>query len=114
MLAPRYSDDLIELDGAIKQEADCFYGGNFYLEKSNDEWLLKKGKGINNISAVWYDQNKTTDNLEVIPWSYETDIPHESFFMTFRGDPFCEGFVFRIEDLKLNEEQKISGGGRLL
>lgn len=102
-----YSDDLIILKGAIKQESDCFMGGDCHLENQNDEWILKEGKGLNNISAVWCDSNKKTENLEWIPWTYKTDIPHESFFMTFRGDPFCEGFVFRIEDLKLNEEQKI-------
>ena len=29
-----YSDDLIELDGAIKQEGDCFNGENFHLENT--------------------------------------------------------------------------------
>lgn len=95
-----YSDDLIELDGAINQEGDCFCGRNFHLEKSNKEWILKNEKRLNNISAIWYDQKKTTDNLEIIPWSYKTDIPHESFYVTYRGDPWCEGFVFSVEDLK--------------
>ncbi len=95
-----HSDDLIELDGAIEQEGECFDGGVFHLEKHNDEWLLRKETGVNSISAVWYDQNKTTDNLEFIPWSYKTDIPHETFYMTYSGEPFCEGLVFRLEDLK--------------
>ena len=96
-----YSDDLIELDGAIKQEGDCFNGEIFHLEKYNDQWLLKKGNGCNSISAIWYDQNNTTDDLEVIPWSYKTDIPHESFSAKYRGEPFSEGFVFNITDLKI-------------
>ena len=95
-----HSDDLIELDGAIKQEGDCFDGGNFHLEKHEEKWLLREGNGVNNISAVWYAQNKTTNDLEIIPWSYKTDIPYESFYMTNGGNPFCEGFVFRIDDLK--------------
>lgn len=94
-----YSDDLIELDGAIKQEGNCFNGGYFHLEKYNEEWLLKNGEGSNNISAIWFDKNKATDDLEVIPWSYKTNIPHESFYTTFSGEPHCEGFVFRVEDL---------------
>ena len=100
-----YSDDLIELDGAINQEGNCFCGGNFHLEKSNKEWILKNEKRINNISAIWYDQKKTTDNLEIIPWSYKTDIPHESFYATYRGDPWCEGFVFRVEDLTIDIQE---------
>ncbi|WP_156011564.1 hypothetical protein [Treponema sp. C6A8] len=99
-----YSDDLIELDGAIKQEGDCFNGENFHLEKYNDEWLLKKGNGCNNISAIWYDQNKTAENLEVIPWTYKTEIPHQSFFAKYRGETFCEGFVFSIEDLNMDNQ----------
>jgi len=47
-----YSDDLIELDGTIKQEGDCFNGENFHLEKYKDEWLLKKGYSCNSISAI--------------------------------------------------------------
>ena len=99
-----YSDDQLILHGAIKQEGDCFMGGDFHLEKQNDEWILKEGKGLNNISSVWCDSNKITEELERIPWTYKTDIPHESFFMTFRGDLFCEGFVFSIQDLKLKEQ----------
>ena len=99
-----YSDDLIELDGAITQEEDCFNGGNFHLEKCNDEWLLKNGAGCNTISAIWHDQNKTTDDLVVIPWTYKSEIPHESFLAKYRGEVFCEGFVFNLEDLKNYEE----------
>lgn len=102
-----YSDDLIELDGAIKQEGDCFNGGNFHLEQFYDEWLLKEGTGCNSISAMWYNQNKTIDDLEVIPWTYKTEIPHESFVAKYRGEPFCEGFVFRIEDLKLENQETL-------
>lgn len=54
----------------------------------------------------WYDQNKTTDDLEVIPWSYKTDIPHESFYAKYSGEPCCDGFVFRIEDFKNYDEGK--------
>ena len=100
-----YSDDLIELDGAIKQEGDCFNGENFHLEKYNDQWLLKKGNGCNSISAIWYDQNKTAENLEVIPWTYKTEIPHQSFFAKYRGETFCEGFVFSIEDLNMDNQE---------
>lgn len=84
----------IELDGAIKQEGDCFNGENFHLEKYNDEWLLKKGNGCNNISAIWYDQNKTAENLEVIPWTYKTEIPHQFFWQNI-------GEKFFVKDLYL-------------
>lgn len=100
-----HSDDLIELDGAIKQEENCFNGGIFHLEKLNDEWFLKDGTGCNSISAMWHDQNKITDDFEVIPWTYKTEIPHETFLAKYRGEVFCEGFVFKLEDLKNNDDE---------
>jgi hypothetical protein len=68
---------------------------------------LKKGYGCNNISAIWYDQNKTAENLEVIPWTHKTEIPHQSFLAKYRGEIFCEGFVFRIEDLNINNQETL-------
>ena len=65
---------------------------------------MKKGYGCNSISAIWYDQNKTAENLEVIPWTYKTEIPHQSFFVKYRGETFCEGFVFSIEDLNMDNQ----------
>ena len=66
---------------------------------------MKKGYGCNSISAIWYDQNKTAENLEVIPWTYKTEIPHHSFFAKYRGETFCEGFVFSIEDLNMDNQE---------
>lgn len=91
-----YSDDLIELDGAIKQEGDCFNGENFHLEKYKDEWLLKKGYGCNSISAIWYDQNKTAENLEVIPWTYKTEIPHQSFLQNIGEKLFAKDLYLAL------------------
>lgn len=96
-----YSDDLIDLYGAISEEGDCFNGGDFHLEQENDHWILKEELGkCNNISAKWCEKSKITDDWEIIPWSYETDIPHTTFYMTHEGEPFCEGLVFDMKDLK--------------
>ena len=62
---------------------------------------------MNNISAIWYGQNKMTNDLEAIPWSYQTNILHESFYATFRGEPCCEGFVFSVEDLQINNQEDL-------
>ena len=51
------------------------------------------------------NQNKTAENLEVIPWTYKTKIPHQSFFAKYRGETFCEGFVFSIEDLNMDNQE---------
>lgn len=46
---------------------------------------LEEGQGsCNNFSANWYDSARTNDFDAVIPWTYQTDIPHDSFSMPFR------------------------------
>ncbi|MBP5444380.1 MAG: hypothetical protein IKI90_08510 [Treponema sp.] len=96
-----YSDDLLELGGAICDEGDCFNGGQFHLVKESDKWKLQAGSGMyNNIKAKWCEGKETDEFGEPIRWTYDTDIPHSDFFMTFRGEPYCKGFVFDVRDLK--------------
>lgn len=96
-----YSDDLIELDGAIRLEGECFKGGNFHLKQDKGKWRLVNGIGKhNNITAMWYDSNAINDDGKRIPWTYKTDISFEKFNMTNGGDPYCEGFVFEVKNLK--------------
>lgn len=64
-----YSDDLMELDGAIRAEGNCFKGGAFHLKRDKGKWKLVDGIGKHN--------------------------------MTNGGDPYCEGFVFEVKDLKI-------------
>ncbi|MBR4558766.1 MAG: hypothetical protein IKO21_04275 [Fibrobacter sp.] len=64
-----YSDDLMELDGAIRAEGNCFKGGAFHLKRDKGKWKLVDGIGKRN--------------------------------MTNGGDPYCEGFVFEVKDLKI-------------
>ena len=95
-----YSDDLMELDGAICAEGNCFKGGAFHLKRDKGKWKLVDGIGKhNNITALWYDSNAIDDNGVRIPWTYKTDIPFGKFNMTNGGDPYCEGFVFEVKDL---------------
>lgn len=96
-----YSDDIIVLSGAIIDEGGCFRGNSFHLHKEEDgNYKLAEGKTDSNyITAKWYSPDSLTENGDIICWSYDTDIPHEDFYMTYRGDPFCKGFVFRVSDL---------------
>ena len=97
-----YSDDLVELDGAIRAEGNCFKGGAFHLKRDKGKWKLVDGIGKrNNITAMWYDSAAINDDGERIPWTYNTDIPFEKFNMTNGGDPYCKGFVFEVKDLKI-------------
>jgi hypothetical protein len=103
------SDDLIEFDGAIHDEAGVSDGDiiKFDAEGVIPEWdTIEK-----EIEQEVRDYFKRVDNTEVSEilvkeshgsfyWSYDTDIPHEKFHMLEDGEPYCEGIVFNINDLK--------------
>ena len=93
------SDDLMEFEGAMRDEAGCFEGGNIYLDKTgviDDNFVTSF---LSCIKAIWCGGEKDKDGKE-ITWTYETDIPHETFMIYENGEPYCRGIVFSIEDLK--------------
>ena len=89
------SDDLMEFEGAIYDEAGCFDGGKIYFDKNS-----VKENASNMIEAVWCDENRTDEEGFVIPWTYKTNIPHETFMIHDGNEPYCEGIVFKLNDLK--------------
>lgn len=94
------SDDLLELRGAIFDEISCYGGGDLYLDSTfpyiiqdcmfnpNCQYITKQKKSAKKITALW--------NLNGYPWSYKTDIPHETFIIYENGEPYCRGIVFRL------------------
>lgn len=89
------SDDLIEFSGAIEDEGGCCDGGTVYFDR--DGISQDDTKRANEIEAVWC--GKTADGQEA-SWVYETDIPHEKFYVYEDEEIYCEGIVFSVEDLK--------------
>lgn len=91
------SDDLIEFDGAIYDEAGCYDGGKVWLDNEGniyqDDMPINK-EGMKYINIIWCDKN--TDYC----WRYETDIPHEKFMVYEDDEPYGEGFLFYKEVLK--------------
>lgn len=88
------SDDLMEFRGAIEDEGDCFEGGNVYFSKDGVEY---EEKTVNVIKALWCKE--PDDCGMVIPWTYETDIPHETFDVIRDGRVYCRGIVFSIDNV---------------
>lgn len=88
------SDDLMELEGAIEDEAGCFDGGKVYISKRG----VEENKTKNMIEALWC-QTKD-ENGVVIPWAYETKIPHETFLVMDAGEVYCRGIMFDVNDVK--------------
>ena len=89
------SDDLMEFRGAIEDEGDCFDGGNVYFTKDGVEY---EEQTTNVIKALWCKE--TDDCGMVIPWTYETDIPHEIFDVIRDGKVYCRGIVFDIDSVE--------------
>ena len=90
------SDDLMEFEGSLYDEAGCFDGGMIYLcESGVVDYCSYKC-----IEAVWCDKERTDDAGNIITWTYKTDIPHETFMIYEDGEPYCEAIVFSIDDIK--------------
>ncbi len=93
------SDDLMEFEGAVQDEGGCFDGGDVYFNKNEVcQDREKAGSYPYCITAIW--GRDEDENGRIITWTYETDIPHETFMIYEDGEPYCRGIVFRIEDLK--------------
>lgn len=101
-----YSDDNVELRGAINDEIGCYDGGELMLRKTRvvmipdrDEREVLEKFGVADqvctgakIKAQWcatYDYS----------WTYETDVPHSSFDIVEDGQKYCRGIVISIDDL---------------
>lgn len=90
------SDDLMEFAGAIEDEGNCFDGGEVYFDKNG----VTENENDNCIEALWCDNDSKDENGEIITWTYETDIPHETFIIYDDDETYCRGIVFSINDLK--------------
>jgi hypothetical protein len=101
------SDDLIEMEGAIEAEGDCYEGGTFYFDAMG---LLDRGQiddDDDDEIAAFVSRKTEARRIEARwcwgdaewPWTYSTDIPHATFDIMEDGDPYCRGIVFSIEDL---------------
>ena len=101
------SDDLMEFEGAVEDEAGCFDGGKVYISKNG----VEEDKTKNVINALWCEAED--ENGVVIPWAYETKIPHETFYVIDAGEVYCRGIVFKSWKILLNWDRKEETRGRI-
>lgn len=97
-----YSDDNVELAGAFDEEVGAYEGTTIYFDKDG----LMYEPPCGGLGCRYYDEArekcKTIDAVWCggnAPWTFETDIPHETFNIYDDGDLFCVGIVFSMEDL---------------
>lgn len=103
VVAYGYSDDNVELRGAIDEEVGAYEGGTICLTKAGlfEEpdcscteacpFYSAALKAAKTIKAVW--------GAGGVSWTFKTDIPHETFNIYEDGELFCVGIVFSVEDL---------------
>lgn len=100
------SDDLMEFEGAIRDELGIYDGGTALVdaegvlpENSDDldtdeeiaRYHYRKGKA-KSIEALWCEEGDYS-------WTYRTEIPHATFEIVEEGAPYCRGIVFALADL---------------
>jgi hypothetical protein len=98
------SDDLMEFEGAISAEFDCYDGGTAWVDANGvldrdacetDEEIadhVRRKKTARKIEALWAAEDGYS-------WTYRTDIPHATFEIVEDGEPYCRGIVFALADL---------------
>lgn len=106
------SDDLIEFEGAFRDEGYVIDGGTVRVDAegllpdienmrdddtiSNDElnrYFYRNGRA-KTIEALWCDEVNGG-----FTWAYRTDIPHATFEVMDGDEPYCRGIVFALADL---------------
>jgi len=86
------SDDLMEFRGAIAHEAGAWEGVNIAITENA---VLEDPENFESfehkIKAVW--------GKDGISWTYETDIPHETFDIMEGENVYCRGIVFSVKNV---------------
>ncbi len=95
------SDDLMELRGALNDECDCYEGRMIYLnligeiececDSMDCPYFAAIKDEASGIEARW--------DSEGYSWTYETNIPHETFEIMENGEKYCRGIVFLLADV---------------
>ena len=101
-----YSDDNIELRGAIDEEIGAWKGTRIYVNKdgvlqpdcsSIEECVCPyfdaAKRAAKTIDAIWHSEGRPC-------WTFKTLIPHEAFTIFDGEEPFCEGIVFSMKDVQ--------------
>lgn len=96
------SDDLVEFEGAIHDEAGAFEPATIYLSKAGifrvPDDSCREAHNCPYYEAATAACKKINASYGGY-WAFETDIPCERFNIYDEGEFFCEGLVFSIDDL---------------
>lgn len=115
------SDDLLEMRGAIYDEAGAYDGGEYALALDGE--LYADGeeentyhKAIGNEILPLSDEYDNDDNPRLIraewcpddqlelSWRISSNMPYAPFTIKEDGEPYCEGIVIDIDDIISNNK----------
>lgn len=94
-----YSDDCCELRGAVDDELGSFDGGeianldkNGIIRECSDgcDYYRKALQSSKVLSAKWQDGEYS--------WTFDIDVPYETFDIMEDGEKYCRGIVFSLDD----------------
>jgi len=100
------SDDLMEFEGAWRDEAGVYDGGVVTIDRNG--LIPEFGQVEHEVSACekWLARNKFAAKIEALwcaeegySWTYKTDIPHATFNVMEDGESYCRGLVIALSDL---------------
>lgn len=93
------SDDLMEFDGAIREELSAWEGTVALVDAHGviTEDRSEPAGPHQSIYAFWCSDEADADGFT---WSYKTDIPHSTFRMMDGEEKYCRGIVFALADVK--------------
>lgn len=92
------SDDLMEFEGCYVDEVGYFDNRTVYIDIDGIS-IEPICDGNKTIKSIWCG-GETDESGNEITWTYETDIPHETFMIYEDGEPYCRGIVFSVDDIE--------------
>ena len=97
-----YSDDNVELRGAVHDEIGAYGGADLgftrsglVFNKCSEEdcpYFEIERRGSTSVEAKWCKKDTAS-------WTFETAIPHSIFNIFEDGEVFCRGIVFLLSDV---------------
>lgn len=99
-----YSDDNVELRGAIRDEVGAYDGTTIHVTNAG---LLKRECDDERCPHFAREKEKATPIVarwcapgEDFDWTFETAIPHTTFEIMDGDEKFCRGIIFALEHVK--------------
>ena len=97
----------MEFEGAVRDELGAPCNAKFCRSGPLQSWVEIDHEDIDEARKYFEREREATWSIEAlwcaepnISWTFQTDIPHETFNIMEDGEVFCRGIVFSLNDLQ--------------